>query len=230
MILSILIPVFNEENTILEILKKINEINLDRFGLEKEIIIVNDGSTDRTKKILEELKTRNNFALFHHRKNQGKGAAIKTGLEHAAGDFILIQDADLEYDPADYPVLLEPLIENEINIVYGSRGLKKNPSSSIGFYLGGKFLTFILNLLFGTKLTDINTCYKVFKREVLRDIKLEESGFAFCEEVTAKVIKKGYKIKEIPISYNPRDFKEGKKIRFYDGIIGLWTIIKYRIL
>ncbi len=141
----------------------------------------------------------------------------------------MIQDADLEYDPKDYPALLAPLLKNETDIVYGSRSLKKNPRSSVSFYLGGKLLTFILNLLFGTKLTDINTCYKVFKREFLKNIKLEESGFAFCEETTCKALKKGFKIKEVPVSYYPRTPQQGKKINWKDGLRGIWVILKNRL-
>lgn len=227
MILSILIPVYNEKNTILEILKKINEVNLSDLGFGKEIIIVDDGSTDGTRKILNKLT--DEYKVIYLSKNQGKGAAIRSGLKAASGDYVIIQDADLEYNPKDYPALLKPLIKNETDIVYGSRSLTKNPRSSISFYLGGKLLTFILNLLFRTKLTDISTCYKVFKREVLRNIELEESGFAFCEEVTCKALKKGYRIKEVPINYYPRTRQQGKKVYWEDGLYGIWVIFKYRL-
>lgn len=223
--LSIIIPAYNEEKTIEEIIRRIEGISLPA---EKKIIVVDDASTDKTRIFLEELKNQNNLVLLHHQKNQGKGAAIKTALPYAAGDFILVQDADLEYDPKDYPALLTPLLKNETDIVYGSRNLKKNPRSSISFYWGGKLLTFILNLLFGTKLTDINTGYKVFKRKVLENIKLEESGFAFCEEVTCKALKKGYRIKEVPINYYPRTRQQGKKIYWKDGLYGVWVIFKHR--
>jgi glycosyltransferase involved in cell wall biosynthesis len=221
---SIIIPVFNEEKTIEKIIKKIEKVPL---SIKKEIIIVNDGSFDNTKKILEQLKEKFDFILISHQKNQGKGAAIRTGLSLATGDFILIQDADLEYSPEDYPILLKPLLEEESEIVYGSRNLLENPRFSAIYYLGGKFLTFIFNLLFKTKLTDINTGYKVFKKDVFKDIKLFEDGFAFCEEITCKVVKRGYKIKEVPIHYFPRSFREGKKLHWWDGFKGLLTIIKY---
>lgn len=228
---SIIIPVFNEKETIKKIIERV--FKTDCLGLEKEVIIINDGSFDGTQEILENLKRQFNFILINSdedKKNHGKGAAIHTGLKYVSGDFILIQDADLEYSPKDYPVLLEPLINREASIVYGSRNLIRNPHFSIMYYFGGRFLSFIFNLLFGTKLTDINTGYKVFRIEIIKDVNLKEKDFAFCEEVTAKAIKKGYKIKEVPISYSPRNFKSGKKLKFHDGIIGLWTIIKYKFI
>jgi dolichol-phosphate mannosyltransferase len=228
MVLSILIPVFNEENTILKILEKIKEVDLDNLNIRKEVIIIDDGSTDQTKKILEKIKKQNDFVLLCHQKNKGKGAALKTGLKYVTGDFVLIQDADLEYDPKDYPALLKPLLNNESDIVYGSRNLKKNPSSSISFYLGGKFLTFFFNLLFKAKLTDINTCYKVFRKKIIKNIKLEEKGFAFCEEITCQAFKKDFKIKEVPVNYYPRTSNQGKKIKWKDGLYGAFIILKNR--
>ena len=226
--LSIIVPVFNEEESIEEIIKRIENVSI---GIEKEIIVVNDGSYDETKDVLERLKRKFNFVSLEHQNNQGKGAAIRTGLLKARGNFILIQDADLEYDPKDYPILLEPLIKKEVKVVYGSRNLFENPRSSKSYFLGGQFLTFAFNLLFFEKLTDINTGYKVFAKEVLEKINLKENDFAFCEEITCKVKQLGYKIREVPIHYHPRSFKEGKKIRWYkDGLRGLWTIIKYRII
>jgi len=223
---SVIIPVYNEEETIRELLSR---VFLAPCPAEKEVIVIDDASTDGTKKILAGLKDRNNFLLLHHQENQGKGTAIRTGLKYAAGDFILIQDADLEYDPRDYPALLKPLLKDEADAVYGSRNLKKNPRSSVSFYLGGKFLTLILNLLFKTDLTDVNTCYKVFKKEVLKSIKLEEPRFAFCEEVTCKALKRGYKIKEVPVNYYPRTSQQGKKINWKDGLRGAWVILKNRL-
>ncbi len=224
--ISIIIPVFNEKNTIKEIIKKVKDVPLP---IEKEIIVIDDESVDGTREILDELKEKLKFTLLKHHKNLGKGAAIKTGLSKVSGDFIIIQDADLEYDPKEYPELLNPLLSGEVKVVYGSRNISGNPRFSPLYSLGGRFLTSVFNLLFGTKLTDINTGFKVFKREVLENLKLEEKRFSFCEEITCKIIKKGYTIKEIPIKYAPRSFKEGKKIRWWrDGFRSVFVITKGR--
>lgn len=224
---SIIVPVFNEEETIEEIIRRIEAVSLP---IDKEVIVVDDGSLDNTREVLKKIKKEFDFILIEHQKNQGKGAAIKTGLSQATGDFILIQDADLEYSPEEYPILLGPLLKGEAEIVYGSRNILKNPYFSRIYFLGGQFLTFVFNLLFKTKLTDINTGYKVFKKGILENFNLKEKNFAFCEEVTCKAVKKGYKIKEVPISYTPRGFKNGKKIRWWsDGFKGLFVIIIYKI-
>ncbi len=192
--------------------------------------MIDDGSSDSTKDLLKQLKKQFNFILTEHHKNQGKGAAVKTGLSLATGDFVLIQDADLEYNPEDYSILLEPLLKREVEVVYGSRGILNNPYSYKIYLWGGRFLTFVFNLIFRTKLTDINTGYKVFAKKTLKDLNLKEKRFSFCEEITCKLIKKGYKIKEAPIRYTPREFKNGKKICWWrDGLKGLWVILKYRI-
>ena len=224
--LSIIIPVFNEKGTVEEIIKR--AIAAPVINYEKEIIVVDDGSTDGAEKILKSLKEKHNFLLLCHPKNLGKGAAIKTGLKKVTGDFVLIQDADLEYEPNDYQDLLSALDQNS-PVVYGSRNLGKTKRGYFFFFLGGRFLTAFLNIMFGSNLTDINTGYKLFRTDIIKNINLESNGFEFCEEVTAKILKSGYSIKEIPIHYYPRKFSEGKKIQFWDGLIALLVIIKYRI-
>lgn len=227
MTLSIIVPVFNEQNTIKEVLRQVSEAPLT---IDKEIIVVDDGSSDDTLQILEKLNKELDFKLLIHGKNQGKGAAVRTGLTRAMGDFIIIQDADLEYDPKEYQKLINPLIKKQAKIVYGSRNLIKNSRFSKKNFWGGKFLSFVFSSLFGQKITDINTCYKVFKKEVFAHITLKENDFAFCVEVSCQAAKAGYKIIEVPIHYQPRGFKEGKKLRCWrDGIRGLWCIIKYRV-
>lgn len=228
--LSIIIPVYNEKNTILEILKKIETNNLTDLGFEKEIIIVDDGSTDGTLEILKGLEK--NYKIIYHPKNQGKGAAIRTGLKYATGDYTIIQDADLEYDPKDYKKLLECAIKNNAQVVYGSRNLNpKNKYSSLLYYLGGVFLTFLTNILYNAKITDEATGYKLFKTEFLKSIPLDSKGFEFCPEITAKIAKRKIKIYEVPISYYPRSIKAGKKIKWWkDGLKAAWALIKYRFL
>lgn len=219
--LSILMPVYNEKNTINEILNKINAVKIN-----KEIIVVDDGSTDGTREILKNIK---NIKLVCHEKNKGKGAAIRTAIGHAAGDICIIQDADMEYDPNDYYNLVEPIDKNETEIVYGYRKKDKKRMYYRNYY-GNAILTSVTNILYRTNIHDEATCYKVFKTDILKNLNLKCSGFEFCPEVTAKVLKKGYKIHEVPISYSPRTFKEGKKIKFNDGITALWTLIKYRFM
>lgn len=224
--LSIIIPVFNEGKTIEEIIKRVTKAPTPQY--EKEIIVVDDGSNDGTEKILKNLAEKFHFIFLQHSKNFGKGSAIKTALKKATGDFILIQDADLEYDPSDYQNLLSALNQN-FPIVYGSRNLGKAKRGYFLYFLGGRLLTALLNTMFGSNLTDVTTCYKLFRSDILKKIDLRANGFEFCEEVTIKILKSGYSIKEIPIHYYPRKFSEGKKIRFFHGLIGIWTIIKYRI-
>jgi glycosyltransferase involved in cell wall biosynthesis len=226
--LSIIIPVYNEEKTILEILSKIDEV---KISPEKEIIIVDDGSKDKTREILSRINGRSkNKKIIFHDKNYGKGHAILTGLKHASGQIILIQDADLEYDPNDYSKLIAPIINKKAKVVYGSRNLRDNKRSAISFYLGGRFLSFLANLLYGTKITDEATCYKVFRADIIKNIDLKCEKFEFCPEVTAKVAKKGINILEVPISYYPRGKKQGKKIKWKDGIEAIWALIKYRFI
>jgi glycosyltransferase involved in cell wall biosynthesis len=220
--LSVIIPVFNEIKTIEEILKRVQAVPLD-----KEIIIVDDGSTDGTRDILKGLSS-DNIKVVLKDKNQGKGSAIREGLKYISGDVVVIQDGDLEYDPFDWIKMLEVMKEKNLSVIYGSRILGKGKKSSLAFYFGGRLLSVITNILYGTKITDEPTCYKMFKTDLIKSIKLECMGFEFCPEVTAKVLKKGYKIYEVPIKYAPRNIKEGKKIRWKDGAIAIWTLLKHR--
>jgi len=227
MTLSIITPVYNEKNTILEVLKKIEQANLNDFSFKKEIIIVDDGSTDGTRDILEKLEKK--YKIIYHSENQGKGTAIRTALKQVSGDYVIIQDADLEYDPEDYRVMLGYALKNKAEVVYGSRQLgTKNKHSYFSYYLGGVFLTFITNLLYRTNITDESTGYKLFKTDTIKSISLKCKRFEFCPEVTAKVAKKGIKIYEVPISYTPRHKEDGKKIRARDGIVALWILVKCR--
>jgi len=227
--LSILIPVYNEKNTILELLRRIEAVDLNNLSFKKEIIIVDDCSSDGTLDILDGLGDK--YKIIYHSKNQGKGAAIKTGLNYVSGDYIIIQDADLEYDPKDYKTLLEYVLKNNAEVVYGSRNLKpENKKSSLLYYSGGVFLTFLANILYGLKLSDEPTCYKLFKTKILKNIPLKSKGFEFCPEITAKIAKRGIKIHEVPINYYPRSKKEGKKIKWSDGLKAAWTLIKYKFV
>ncbi len=222
MILSVIIPAYNEAETIREIVERVRQV-----GVEKEIIVVDDGSTDGTTKILESLQSPGVMTAFHER-NQGKGAAIRTGIERATGDFVIIQDADLEYDPNEYPNLLGPLLAGQADVVYGSRFLGRLERMSPVQWLGNRFLTLTTNLLYGTALSDMETCYKVIPTRILKDIKLESRGFEFEPEITAKLLRRGYRILEIPISYVGRSSNEGKKIDWRHGWPALRALVKYR--
>ncbi len=231
--LSVIIPAYNEQQTIEEIVRLVHEAPVDApVEVEKEILVVDDGSTDGTREILQRLqKEFPDIRVFYHEENRGKGAAIRTALEHATGDFIVIQDADLEYDPREYGVLLRPLLEGKADVVYGSRFLGPHRAFLFLHYLGNKFLNLITNILYDTILTDMETCYKMFRADVIKDIPLRARGFEFEPEITAKVLKRGYRVFEVPISYSGRDFEEGKKIHpWKDGLRALWTLIKYRFV
>lgn len=224
--ISIIIPVYNEEKTVLEIIQKVFKLSYAEY--EKEVIIVNDGSNDKSLEILKNAQNQYDFLLFSYEKNRGKGAALRTGFEKVSGDIILIQDADLEYDPREWERILNEFKNPEIKVVFGSRNIKPHNKGYWHFVFGAKILTLAINLLFGSKLTDSYTCYKFFRRDIIKDINLVSNGFEIEAEMTIKILKKRIKIKEIPISYNPRLFSEGKKINFMDGIIGLWSIIKFK--
>lgn len=224
--LSIVIPIYNEKETLPEIIEKVEKANT--LGLEKEIVLVDDCSTDGTREILKNLE--NKYKVLYHAKNQGKGAALRTGFQKADGDIILIQDADLEYNPKEYPKLLKPILANEADIVYGSRNIKRNPSSYSRYYWGGIFINWLHNIFYGCHLTDVLTCYKSFKAPALKGLKLESNGFEFESEVTIKALKKKYEILETPIDYNPRTIEQGKKIRTGDGLIIIWQILKNKFV
>ncbi|MDI6892706.1 MAG: glycosyltransferase family 2 protein [Actinomycetota bacterium] len=221
--LSVIIPCYNEKENILEILKRVEAVDL-----EKEIIIVDDCSTDGTREVLVTLPPER-ARVIHHAENKGKGSAIRTGLQQVTGDIVIIQDADLEYDPNDYYELVKPVLEGRAEVVYGSRVLRRDVEISyLRYYFGGRFLSWLTNLLYGANITDEPTCYKVFKADVLKGLDLRCRRFEFCPEVTAKLCKRGYKIQEVPISYHPRSIEQGKKIGWRDGIEAIWTLIKYR--
>lgn len=226
--LSVIIPCYNEVNHIAEVLQRVEDV-----GLASEIIIVDDGSTDGTRAILAsiEAEERPNVRVIYHDRNQGKGAALVTGFSVATGDVLLIQDADFEYDPREYPVLLKPLEEGISKVVYGSRFLG-GPRKAMNFWnmVANKGLTLATNILYNAILSDMETCYKVFLREVVADMKIRARGFEFEPEFTAKVLKQGIRIYEVPISYNGREWTEGKKIKWTDAPIALWTLFKYRFV
>lgn len=226
--LSIIIPVYNEEKTVKELLRKIQQVKLD--NVVKEIIIVDDNSEDKTKSIFRDVNPSDIIKLYHP-YNQGKAAAIRTGLDQASGDMVLIQDGDLEYDPNDYPALLEPIMKNEADVVYGSRFLNNNNNSkfALAYLLANKFLIWLTNVLYGSSLTDMKTCYKLFKRDLLISLNIEAQGFEFEPEVTAKVLLRKDRLVEVPISYTPRSRKMGKKINFFDGIVSIYTLFKYKL-
>lgn len=234
MLLSIIIPVFNEEKTIEELLDRVSKVVLNK-NIAKEIIVIDDSSTDKTKDILKKLEKKYKFKRITHEKNSGKGAAIKSGLRKSKGEWIIIQDADLEYDPAYYNQLLEPLLSKKALIVYGNRfanyPLKlwgKDKTIMPHHWIANKLLTSVTNVLYGSKISDMETGYKIFNKEILKNLKLNSKRFEIEVELTAKVLLNGHKIHEVPIKTNPRTHKEGKKISWKDGVAASWALIKYR--
>jgi glycosyltransferase involved in cell wall biosynthesis len=224
--LSVIIPVYNEKNTIRELLRRVQAMKL-----ASEIVIVDDGSKDGTRDILAELDGKANVRVILHEKNQGKGAAVRTGIQAAAGDVLLIQDADLEYDPREYPNLLKPIEEGNADVVYGSRFLGA-PHRAILFWnmVANKLLTLMTNILYNNILTDMETGYKVFKKEVVADMRLRANRFDFEPEFTAKMLKKKVRVYEVAISFNPREYSEGKKIGLRDAFEAVWALLKYRFV
>jgi len=223
--LSVIVPVYNESSTILEIINRVRNVNI---GFEKEIIVIDGNSNDGTREKLKQEELKPDTKIIYETKRKGKGAAVKKGLEIITGDIIIIQDADLEVNPEEYPALLKYIISNEYEVVFGSRFLKKESRFRFMSLIANKIIVFITNLLYNVSMTDVLTCHKVFKKSVLEKIKLKCNGFDFDTEIVLKILKKGIKIREIPIKYSPRTLGEGKKIRWKDGFISIWTLIKYR--
>jgi len=223
-VLSVLIPVYNEENTVAELVRRVRAVELP---VEKEIVVVDDGSRDGTAAILKGLP---GVKAVSHPANRGKGAAVRTALEHATGDFAVIQDADLEYDPVDYPILLQPLLDGRADAVYGSRFLGGPHRVHLFWhYLGNKLFTLLTNVLYDVNLTDMGTCYKAFVTEKVKAIPLRSERFGIEAELTAKVCKRRFRLYEVPISYSGRSYAEGKKITWRDGFSYLWALLRYRL-
>jgi len=220
--LTVVIPVYNEKRTIRLIVERVQTV-----PVEKEIIVVDDCSTDGTRDILRQLEGEDIKVLYHQR-NMGKGAALRTGFQQATGDFVIVQDADLEYDPQEYPKLLEPILQGRADVVYGSRFSGHNRNMMSLHRFGNQFLTFVTNLLYGTSITDMETCYKLLGTPLVKSIKIECNRFNFEPEITAKILKRKLRIMEIPISYSGRKPSEGKKITWRDGFAALWALFKYR--
>jgi len=222
--ISVIIPVFNEKGTIEEVLRRIKNVKI-----KKEIIVVDDYSTDGTRQLLKGIKDKEIKVLFHSR-NKGKGAAIRTAQPYIAGDVVIIQDADLEYEPKDYLNLVKPIKNGHADVVYGSRFFGVHKFSSFWHYFGNKFLTWVTNVLYRARLSDMETCYKAFKASMFLDLNIKAKRFDFEPEVTAKVLKAHVRVIEVPVIYNGRYRKEGKKITWKDGLMALWTLIKYRFV
>ena len=226
MLVSVIIPAYNEEQTIRQVLETVQAL-----PLEKQIIVVNDGSTDDTYTILEELRSDKSLTIVHCKENRGKGFAIRSGIPHVRGKAVIIQDADMELSPNDILQLVEPLKNEKVEVVYGSRFLEGRGNASIHNFIANRVLAIYTNLLYGCRITDESTGYKAFSTDLLKELNLTCEGFEFCPEVTAKILRAGYQIHEVPVSYFPRTKKEGKKLRFWsDGLFAAWTLLKYRFI
>ena len=225
---SVIVPVFNERNTLPEILRRMRTVELPD-GIEREIIVVDDGSSDGTRDVLKQLGD-STVRVVMHENNRGKGAAVRTGFAHATGDYVLIQDADLEYDPEDWPKLMTPVLRGKARVVYGSRFTGERRNMLFLHWIGNRALSLTTNILYNTTLSDMETCYKLIDRSIINSLDLRADRFDFEPEITAKILKRGIRIYEVPISYTGREFDEGKKITWRDGFAALWTLVKYRFV
>ena len=226
MVLSVIIPVYNEKNTIGRVIERVKAVKLP--GIKKEIIVIDGCSTDGTRELLADIAPKDGICLVMEDQRRGKGMAVRTGFKKASGDIIIIQDADLETNPEEYPALLEPIIKDNRQVVYGSRFKKGRGNASWGNYCGNRLVTLFMNILFFTRLSDVATVYKVFRKDVIKGLNFECKGFDFDIEITAKILKSGNNIFEIPISYDPRLAKDGKKLHWLVGVRALFLIFKYR--
>jgi len=224
--LSIIMPVYNEKRTIAKAIDGVFNASLD--GIEKELIVVDDGSNDGTGEVLRDIQAKKGFKLLRHDSNLGKGFAIRTAIPAVTGEFVIIQDADLEYNPQEYPSLLKPILDGKADVVYGTRFLGAHKVLLFWHFMGNLLLNFIANFLYNVNLSDFETCFKLFKTEILKSFNFKSCGFEFEVEITAKVLKKHYRLWEVPISYAGRGYEEGKKIKLRDGLIALLCLFKYR--
>ena len=222
-LLSVVMPVFNEAATIEEIIPRVLAV-----PIRIQLIVVDDGSTDGTREMLNRLREEHGFTLLLQPRNQGKGAALRRGFAEVRGDIVVIQDADLEYSPEEFPMLIELICDGRADVVYGSRFLGRHRVFLFSHYLGNRLLTLVTNVLYNTMLSDMETCYKVMRTEVLRSMTLHSNGFGIEPELTAKIFKRGYRVYEVPITYDGRGYDEGKKIGWRDGVVALWVLLRYR--